>query len=277
MQSGLIAVFYGATAALYGICAWRILASLRSDETQPPAWVSMLLPLAILVHAVLLVQAVFTPESMHFGFAPALSATMLVTVAILWVESFFGRIQGLLALVLPFTAVAAVLPGIFPGSPLGEGTNSPLFRAHLLVAILAYSLLTMAAVQGLLMAAMDRRLHHERIDAPGALRFLDRLPPLLTMERVLFRLISAGFVLLTLTLATGVFFSEEMFGRPLRLDHKTIFAFAAWFVFGGLLAGRAAFGWRGRKALRWTLSGFGLLMLAYVGYRFVFEVVLGRA
>jgi ABC-type uncharacterized transport system permease subunit len=135
----------------------------------------------------------------------------------------------------------------------------------------------MAAVQGLLMAAMDRRLHHERIDAPGALRFLDRLPPLLTMERVLFRLISAGFVLLTLTLATGVFFSEEMFGRPLRLDHKTIFAFAAWFVFGGLLAGRAAFGWRGRKALRWTLSGFGLLMLAYVGYRFVFEVVLGRA
>jgi ABC-type uncharacterized transport system permease subunit len=214
---------------------------------------------------------------MHFGFAPALSATMLVTVAILWVESFFGRIQGLLALVLPFTAVAAVLPGIFPGSPLGEGTNSPLFRAHLLVAILAYSLLTIAAVQGLLMAAMDRRLHHERIDAPGALRFLDRLPPLLTMERVLFRLISAGFVLLTLTLATGVFFSEEMFGRPLRLDHKTIFAFAAWFVFGGLLAGRAAFGWRGRKALRWTLSGFGLLMLAYVGYRFVFEVVLGRA
>ena len=96
------------------------------------------------------------------------------------------------------------------------------------------------------------------------------------MEALLFRLISIAFVLLTLTLATGVFFSEEMFGRPLRLDHKTIFAFAAWFVFGGLLAGRAAFGWRGRKALRWTLSGFGLLMLAYVGYRFVFEVVLGR-
>jgi ABC-type uncharacterized transport system permease subunit len=107
-------------------------------------------------------------------------------------------------------------------------------------------------------------------------RFLDRLPPLLAMETVLFRLITAGFALLTATLASGVFFSEQTFGRPLRFDHKSVFTIAAWLVFGGLLAGRVFFGWRGRTALRWTLIGFAMLMLAYVGSRFVLEVLLGR-
>ncbi len=108
------------------------------------------------------------------------------------------------------------------------------------------------------------------------MHFLDRLPPLLAMETVLFRLIGAGFLLLTATLVSGIFFSEEVFGRALRFDHKTIFTFAAWFVFGALLVGRVVFGWRGRTALRWTLTGFAMLMLAYVGSRFVIEVLLQR-
>jgi ABC-type uncharacterized transport system permease subunit len=151
------------------------------------------------------------------------------------------------------------------------------FRLHLLLAILAYSLLTIAAMQALLMATIDRRLHGDVLGERSRMaRFLDRLPPLLAMETVLFRLITAGFVLLTATLASGVFFSEQLFGRPLRLDHKTVFTIAAWGVFGGLLMGRMSFGWRGRTALRWTLIGFAMLMLAYVGSRFVLEVLLGR-
>jgi ABC-type uncharacterized transport system permease subunit len=151
------------------------------------------------------------------------------------------------------------------------------FRLHLLLAILAYSLLTIAAMQALLMATIDRRLHGDVLGERSRLaRFLDRLPPLLAMETVLFRLITAGFVLLTATLVSGVFFSEQLFGRPLRLDHKTVFTIAAWAVFGGLLMGRFFFGWRGRTALRWTLIGFAMLMLAYVGSRFVLEVLLGR-
>ena len=87
-------------------------------------------------------------------------------------------------------------------------------------------------------------------------------------------------MLLTASLASGMVFSEVLFGRPLRFGHsaghKTVFALLAWLVFGGLLAGRAAFGWRGRKALRWTFTGFVMLLLAYVGSRFVLEVVLRR-
>ena len=90
-------------------------------------------------------------------------------------------------------------------------------------------------------------------------------------------MITVGFLLLTATLVSGIFFSEELFGRPLRFDHKTVFAIAAWLVFGGLLAGRMVFGWRGRTALRWTLTGFAMLMLAYVGSHFVLEVLVRKS
>jgi ABC-type uncharacterized transport system permease subunit len=90
-------------------------------------------------------------------------------------------------------------------------------------------------------------------------------------------MIGVAFVFLTLTLITGIAFSEEIFGRALRFDHKTVFAVASWLIFAALLAGRWRYGWRGRTAVRWTLSGFVTLLLAYVGSRFVLEVLLGRS
>ena len=97
------------------------------------------------------------------------------------------------------------------------------------------------------------------------------------MESVLFRVIWAGFVLLTLTLLSGVVFSEELFGRPAQLTHKTVFGVLSWIIFAALLAGRHIYGWRGRVAVRWTLAGFLTLVLAYLGSKFVVEVLLGRA
>jgi ABC-type uncharacterized transport system permease subunit len=141
-----------------------------------------------------------------------------------------------------------------------------------MVAMLAYSLFTLAALHALLMAAAEKRLHQGRLS-----RALAGLPPLLTMEALLFRLIAIAFVLLTLTLGTGIVFSEALFGKAFRLDHKTVFAIASWLIFGALLVGRHFRGWRGRIALRWTLAGFVTLMLAYVGSRFVLEVILNRA
>jgi ABC-type uncharacterized transport system permease subunit len=96
------------------------------------------------------------------------------------------------------------------------------------------------------------------------------------MERLLFRLIGAGFVLLTLTLGSGMLFSEELLGRPLQFNHKVVFGILSWLIFGALLAGRQLYGWRGRVALRWTLAGFLALVLAYLGSRFVVEVILHR-
>ena len=96
------------------------------------------------------------------------------------------------------------------------------------------------------------------------------------MEKLLFRLIGIGFVLLSLTVLSGIVFSEQLFGHALRWDHKNVFALLSWLLFAALLAGRRWRGWRGKTALRFTLAGFATLALAYVGSRFVFEVVLHR-
>ncbi len=136
----------------------------------------------------------------------------------------------------------------------------------------AYSLFTIASLHVLLMALLERRLHHRTL--PQALR---GLPPLLAMETLLFRIIWAGFILLTLTIASGVVFSEELFGRAAKLNHKTVFGVLSWIVFALLLGGRFVYGWRGRVAVRWTLAGFLMLVLAYIGSKFVLEVILGRA
>src|SRR5437667_617 len=128
-----------------------------------------------------------------------------------------------------------------------------------------------AAILAPLMTLMERRLHGGALAGP-----LAALPPLLTMERLLFQILLAGFVFLTLTLATGIAFSETLFGRAMKFDHKTVFAVASWLIFAALLAGRYLYGWRGRVALRWTLVGFVALLLAYVGSRFVLEVILRR-
>jgi ABC-type uncharacterized transport system permease subunit len=270
-------VLYGAVVALYLLVTWREWTTLSSNSERLPIWPSALLAVAFGLHGILVWHSINGPEQFRFGFAHALSATLWLTVLIVWAESYFSASRGLLLLVLPLAALASGLPLLFPGAVLGPNTVSPFFRLHLLLAILAYSLLTIAAMQALLMATMDRRLHGDVLgERTPMARFLDRLPPLLAMETVLFRLITAGFVLLTLTLASGVFFSEQLFGRPLRFDHKTVFTIAAWVVFGGLLVGRMSFGWRGRTALRWTFIGFAMLMLAYVGSRFVLEVLLGR-
>lgn len=268
---------YVAVAALYLLVVWREWMGLRSAAARVPFWLGAVLLLALMLHGALLLHGMYQGGELRFGFAHALSATLWITALIVCVETLFSASRGMFLLVLPLTALASFLPVLFPGAIIGRSSASPLFQVHLLLAILAYSLLTIAAIHALLMATMERRLHGEAVVTPGRLGFvIDRLPPLLAMEGVLFRLITVGFILLTATLVSGIFFSEELFGRPLRFDHKTVFAIAAWIVFGGLLLGRLVFGWRGRTALRWTLTGFAMLMLAYVGSRFVLEVLLQR-
>jgi ABC-type uncharacterized transport system permease subunit len=146
-----------------------------------------------------------------------------------------------------------------------------LFDTHVLMAMLAYSLFTIAALHAALMSLVEKRLHHARMP-----KVLQNLPPLLTMETLLFRVIGVGFVLLTITVASGMLFSEKIFGHSLRFTHMTLFGIASWAVFAALLWGHHVYGWRGHTAVRWTLSGFGFLVLAYLGTQFVLEVVLHR-
>ena len=245
-------------------------------RTRPPAaaglktWerAAILVPLA--VHGALLYSELFAKSELRFGFAYALSAMLWLAVLFYWLESFLYDLDALQAPALALAALAVPLPLLFPGHVGAAYAGSLEFRMHLLLAMLAYSLFTIALLHALLMAALERRLHRKEGAALGA------LPPLLTLERLLFRLVGAAFVLLTLTLATGFAFSESLFGRAMRFDHKTVFGVLSWLTFGLLLGGRQLHGWRGRTALRWTLSGFVLLFLAYIGSRFVLEVILGR-
>lgn len=257
---------YAALAWHFWSTRWRAGAGFTS--LRPLERSAILVPLAL--HGWLLYRNVFSGE-LHFGFAQALSAMMLLGVGLYWLESLFYNLEGMPALVLPLAALAVPLPTLFPGLTWSGGYAGSLeFRLHLALAMAAYGLFFIALLHALLMAVAERRLHQKDSSA------LAGLPPLLTLEQLLFRVIAAAFTFLTLTLATGIVFSEELFGRALPFDHKTIFAVLSWLTFGLLLAGRWRYGWRGRTALRWTLTGFLMLLLAYVGSRFVLEVVLHR-
>jgi len=278
----LLVIVTGLAVALY-LLTWRI-ATRR--ETAPATGAApapaldrgaALLGAALLAHAAALYVNIDAGAGFRFGFAPALSATLWVGMAMLWFEGLSVRIDALRAVMVPIAVVAVVLPLFFPGSDFGAERGQPLFLPHLLVGTLAYGVLMLAALHATLMTAAERSLHGS---LPGGLalfsRWLEDLPPLLVLERILFRFIATGFVLLTLTAASGVLFSEQVFGRPLRFDHKTVFTLIAWLLFGALLLGRHFRGWRGRTALRLTIAGFMVLLLAYVGSRFVLEVLLQR-
>ena len=266
----LAALFYGALGIHFWNTRWR------EHEGQSIAcpmrpWERLAIAAALLIHAVGLYGALFGEGGMRFSFSFALSLMMWLAVLIYWLESFMARMEGMQPMVLPLAAICAVLPVIFPQVHLVANASATGFKLHFLAAMLAYSLLTLSALHAIFMGFTENALHKRLMK-----RSLASLPPLLAMESLLFRMLLLGFVLLTLTVGSGVLFSEALFGKPLSFDHKTLFAFASWGIFATLLVGRHAWGWRGKRALRWTLAGFSLLILAYVGSRFVAEVILGR-
>jgi ABC-type uncharacterized transport system permease subunit len=258
-------------ALLYVACA------LLPEKQRMPVAIGTVLAWAL--HGFVLGSGVIGSDFLRLGFAAMLSATLWVTVAAYWVENRNFSLDGLRLLVLPSAALAVLLPVLFPGSLVPLAGKSPLFAWHIALSMLAYSTLTIAAFHAVLMAVQESRLHVLPSAAARKGWFLtaiDRLPALLTMEKLLFRLIGFGFALLTLTVLSGVFFSEELFGKAFKWEHKTVFTMLSWALFGLLLAGRKWRGWRGKTALSFTLTGFTTLLLAYVGSRFVMEVVLHR-
>jgi ABC-type uncharacterized transport system permease subunit len=257
-----------AAAILYAVCA--LLPSPRG------AVISGVTAVAWALHGAALWPDMVSNGTLRIGFAFMLSAALWISVAAYWIENRNFALDGMRRMVMPFAAVAAILPTLFPGNLMPVQDQSPAFGWHVAVAILAYSTLTIAAFHAVLMALQEARLHTKASKQGWLGAALDQLPALLTMERLLFRMIGIGFVLLSLTVLSGVVFSEQLFGKALRWDHKNVFALLSWMLFAALLAGRRWRGWRGKTALRFTLAGFATLALAYVGSRFVFEVVLHR-
>ena len=203
----------------------------------------------------------------RFGFAPALSMTVWLVLAVYVIESRFVPLPGARRTLAALGVVVVALAWMFPGEirPTAPSRWAPL---HWALGIASYGLFGAAVLH----AAMLNRA--ERLMRPGAAAAIgaNKGMPLLQLERMTFRFVGAGFVVLSAAIVLGAWSAS-----PWRWDHKTVFSTLAWLVFAGLLAGRRAFGWRGPVATRGVYAGAALLLLAYVGSRFVLEVLLHRA
>jgi ABC-type uncharacterized transport system permease subunit len=206
----------------------------------------------------------------RFGFAPALSVTAWLVLATYLVESqFFPQLKARWALA-SLGALAVITAWFFPGKPL-QADASPWLPLHWALGISSYGMFAVAVVHAGLMSHAERQIRLAHEGASGL--------PLLTLERLTFRFVSVGFILLSATLLAGFFFGETLYGSTganWKWDHKTVFSLLAWFTFALLLVGRSRLGWRGKRAVRMLYIGSGLLLLAYAGSRFVIEVLLGR-
>ena len=253
--------------ALAAAVAYAVPAAAAPRLSEAAARLALLT--AWLLHAIVLTVGL-VGDSPRFGFAPALSVTAWLVLTVYAVEQkFFPQLHARWALA-GLGAAAILLALAFPGSPL-HATASPWLPLHWALGIASYGLFAAAVVHAWLMTRAEREIRQALTPHDGV--------PLLTLERLTFRFVGAGFVLLSATLLAGLFFSEALYGRAgvWKWDHKTLFSVLSWLAFALLLLGRARFGWRGRKAVRVLYAGAVLLLLSYVGSRFVLEVVLGRA
>ncbi len=224
---------------------------------------------ALLLHALVLYGELHTAQGINLSFFNVASLTIWMVSAMLVISALGKPVETLGLAVFPLACVAMLADLAYPGSHLmADGAGWEL-RLHVVVSILAYAMLTLATVQALLLAIQD---NHLRSHHPGGI--IRALPPLQTMEALLFEMIGLGFVLLSLSLLSGFVYLEDMFAQ--HVAHKTLLSIIGWVVFAALLWGRYRFGWRGATAIRWTLSGFVLLMLAYFGSKAILELVLHR-
>lgn len=260
------------TIALY--CAVALLLAMRLTRPAMAEKLNrnMLLAggfIAVALHALVLYQGVFTTAGIDVSFFSIMSLFGLLIALLLLVGALGEPIENLGIVVLPLVALT-VLTRLLGGEPQFLPASTAMgLKLHILISILAYSVLSIAAAQAILLYIQDRHLHNRH---PGG--FIRALPPLQTMEAILFRLIGLGFVALSLSLLSGAFYIEDLLGQ--HLVHKTFLSVVAWLLFAVLLWGRLQFGWRGRIAIRWVMSGFVLLLLAYFGSKFVLELVLSR-
>jgi ABC-type uncharacterized transport system permease subunit len=269
MSTSLLAIPAAALYALSGLLIGLRLFS-GADERKPPRAVALAAGFAALfLHAVALAYTTFTADGLNVAFFNILSLVAWTIAALLLGSSVTKPVENLGIFALPLVGLAALAAWRFPGMQLLPETAPWGLRVHVLVSLLSYALLALASIQAILLAVQDRHLHRRQ---PGG--FVRALPPLQTMEELLFEMIAVGSVLLSVSLASGFVFLEDMFAQ--HLAHKTILSVAAWTVFALLLWGRFRFGWRGRTALRWTIVGFVVLMLAYFGSKAVLELILKR-
>lgn len=256
-----ISIFLYAAAA--GLLLKQWLVSKEGTSNQPLYFAGF----AVIFHAIALYGILFTAQGVDIGFFSALTFTAWLMAALLVIASFTLPIGCLGLVVYPFALITLILRSNSDQHHFMTDALQPGLQTHILFSLLAYSLLSIAVAQAALLYVQDKYLHNKH---PSG--FLRSLPSLETMETLLFRIIGLGTIALSISLISGFIYLDDMFAQ--HLAHKTILSIIAWFVFVMLLWGHYKFGWRGKIAIKWSISGFILLMLAYFGSKFVIELIL---
>jgi len=223
--------------------------------------------LALVLHIFGLHYPLLTGEAMTLSFIALGSYVMWFLSLILFITTIRRKVESLAIFILPFTMLSIVATLV-----IGSDTHTVInmrsgLGVHILFSLLAYSVLMLASFQALLLATQNKQLHTHQNSG-----FIRTLPSLEDMEHLLFRFIAVGLALLSIALITGFYYLDNLFGSGIA--HKTILSIVAWVVFSVLLFGRWKYGWRGKTAVRWTLGGFIVLMLAFFGTKFVQEFLL---
>lgn len=221
-----------------------------------------------LLHGLANYLVIWTDSGLHLGLPSSVSLVSWIMLVFVLIANLRRPVFDLLILILPLALLGVLSLLATPAIPSlpAASLHDPLIW-HILISIVAYSILFMAACQSVLLAVLEHRLKQKR-----TLRLLRLLPPLQTMENLLFDLLWAGIFALTLAIGSGFIFLDNMFEQ--RVVHHTILAIVSWLLYATLLIGHRLLGWRGTTAVRWTLIAFSLLVLGYFGSKFVIEVLL---
>ncbi len=256
-----------AAACLYGGAA--IYQGLRLSTRSNPdkRLLGLLGVLALLFHGGSLFVQMHHDIGMQLDFFNAASLITFAVITITLLACLRIPVENLLLFLFPLGCITVLLAEFMPVGTIDPINEAPGIIAHILLSIIAYGMLTIAVFQALLVSMQDYQLKHKH---PSGLT--KNFPPLQTMESLLFGFLWAGWIMLSLSLLSGALFIDDLFAQ--HLVHKTILSCFAWIVFAVLLWGRHQLGWRGHKAIRWTLAGFCLLMLAYFGSKLVREFIL---
>ena len=253
---------------LYLLAAGLLVRAVAGDAGEPSRpWLWPALGAVTLHAAYHLLVAWRTPGGPDMHFFAALSLVSLGMAAMTLLVAIQGRMAALGVVAFPLAAALLAAYHLY-GHQASSGLDWRL-QLHAWLALLAYAALAIAALLAVMLWAQERALRRREFHL-----WLRALPPLTELEDLLFRTITVGFILLTATLLTGVLFVEHFLVQ--KLTHKTVLSVLSWLVFGGLLMGRWRYGWRGAKAVHWTLTAMALLLLAFFGSKFVYEMVLRR-
>jgi len=263
--TGLITgFFYLASGAWLGHNIYK--AKIIQDE--PNKSILLLGFLASISHIIILFSDTITNNGLNASFVNSFSLVSWLVVLLYLVAELRKPVETLGVLVFPTAGFAIFLQLFFPGEGIANGMSFEL-QVHILLSLLAYGLLAIAAGQSILLLIQTHYLKNKQ---PGG--FIRSLPALQSMETLLFQMIQVGFILLTLALLSGFIFLDDIFAQ--HLVHKTVLSMVAWLLFAILLWGRWHFGWRGKKAIHFTLGGFIFLMLSYFGSKIVLEIILQK-